>query len=81
MLLAINVNKLTRSDTQVEPMEWEIKEFRRLAKRTDIFELLSQSLAPSIFNTTNMKFIKKAVLMQLLGGMERNLDNGAHIRG
>jgi DNA replication licensing factor MCM3 len=56
----------------------DIRTINQLAKRKNIFELLSQSLAPSIFGHDQ---IKKAVLLLLLGGAEKNLPNGTHIRG
>lgn len=56
----------------------DIRQINKLSKRKDIFSLLSSSLAPSIYGH---KFIKEAVLLLLLGGAEKNLANGTHIRG
>ncbi|KAK6507513.1 MCM DNA helicase complex subunit [Arthrobotrys musiformis] len=56
----------------------DIRNFNALAKKKNVFELLSQSLAPSIYGHD---YIKKAVLLMLLGGMEKNLENGTHLRG
>lgn len=56
----------------------DIREINKISKRKNVFELLSQSLAPSIYGHDH---IKKAILLMLLGGMEKNLDNGTHLRG
>ncbi|KAI9316285.1 MCM2/3/5 family-domain-containing protein [Dichotomocladium elegans] len=56
----------------------DIRNIVQLAKKKNVFEILSQSLAPSIWGH---EYIKKAVLMLLLGGVEKNLENGTHIRG
>ncbi|CCH59061.1 hypothetical protein TBLA_0B02190 [Henningerozyma blattae CBS 6284] len=56
----------------------DIRNINKLAKRKDIFDILAQSLAPSIYGHEH---IKMAVLLMLLGGVEKNLDNGSHLRG
>ncbi|KAF3937431.1 hypothetical protein ABW19_dt0208436 [Dactylella cylindrospora] len=56
----------------------DVRNFNAIAKKKNVFELLSQSLAPSIYGHD---YIKKAVLLMLLGGMEKNLENGTHLRG
>ncbi|OAQ71168.1 DNA replication licensing factor mcm3 [Pochonia chlamydosporia 170] len=56
----------------------DIRNINKVAKKRNLLELLSQSLAPSIYGHDH---IKKAILLMLLGGMEKNLENGTHLRG
>lgn len=56
----------------------DLRNINKVAKSRNLFELLSQSLAPSIYGHD---YIKKAILLMLLGGMEKNLENGTHLRG
>jgi DNA replication licensing factor MCM3 len=56
----------------------DIRNINKVAKKRNLFDLLSQSLAPSIYGHA---YIKKAILLMLLGGMEKNLENGTHLRG
>ncbi|THH29729.1 hypothetical protein EUX98_g4455 [Antrodiella citrinella] len=82
LILANNINllssKIGAGIAQTPLTDSDIRMINQLAKRDDIFALLSQSLAPSIFGH---EYIKKAVVLMLLGGAEKNLPNGTHIRG
>jgi len=82
LILANNVMMISSKSgggiAQVAITDTDIRNINKIAKKKNIFELLSQSLAPSIYGHDH---IKKAILLMLLGGMEKNLDNGTHLRG
>ena len=82
LILANNVIMLSSKSgggIAVAPItDSDIRNINKIAKKKNVFELLSQSLAPSIYGHDH---IKKAILLMLLGGMEKNLDNGTHLRG
>ncbi|KAM9904160.1 hypothetical protein OXX79_002922 [Metschnikowia pulcherrima] len=56
----------------------DVRNINKMAKERRIFDSLAHSLAPSIYG---FDYIKKAVLLLLFGGLEKNLDNGTHLRG
>ena len=82
LILANNVIALSSKAgggiAQATITDTDIREINKISRRKNVFELLSQSLAPSIYGHDH---IKKAILLMLLGGMEKNLDNGTHLRG
>ena len=82
MIIANNVILLSSKSgggiAQATITDTDIRNINKLAKNRRIFDQLSQSLAPSIYGHDH---IKKAILLMLLGGIEKNLDNGTHLRG
>jgi DNA replication licensing factor MCM3 len=56
----------------------DVRNIRNLGKRSDILDILGRSICPSIHGHN---VIKKALALQLLGGCEKNLQNGTHLRG
>ncbi|KAI4137692.1 MAG: hypothetical protein LQ341_005027 [Variospora aurantia] len=82
LILANNVMLLSSKSgggiAQATITDTDIRNINKIAKKKNVFELLSQSLAPSIYGHDH---IKKAILLMLLGGMEKNLENGTHLRG
>jgi DNA replication licensing factor MCM3 len=82
LVLANNIIQLSSKSgggiAQATITDTDIRNINKIAKHKKVFDLLSQSLAPSIYGHD---YIKKAILLMLLGGMEKNLDNGTHLRG
>lgn len=82
VLLANNIIQLSTKSgggiAQATITDTDIRNINKVAKKKNVFDLLSQSLAPSIYGHDH---IKKAILLMLLGGVEKNLDNGTHLRG
>lgn len=82
VILANNILHLSSKSgggvAQATITDTDIRNINKLSKKKKVFDLLSQSLAPSIYGH---EYIKKAILLLLLGGMEKNLDNGTHLRG
>lgn len=82
LILANNVMMLSSKSgggiAQAAITDTDIRNINKVSKKKNVFELLSQSLAPSIYGHDH---IKKAILLMLLGGMEKNLENGTHLRG
>merc|ERR1712100_437532 len=56
----------------------DIREIRKISRRPDMLEILTRSFAPSICGHANPK---AGMLLQMIGGTEKNLANGTHLRG
>jgi DNA replication licensing factor MCM5 len=58
--------------------EEEEQEFLEMSRRPDLFNLMADCIAPSIYGNRN---IKKAILCLLLGGSKKILPDGMKLRG
>eukprot|EP00929_Paragymnodinium_shiwhaense_P030365 TRINITY_DN1722_c0_g1_i1.p1 TRINITY_DN1722_c0_g1~~TRINITY_DN1722_c0_g1_i1.p1 ORF type:complete len:798 (+),score=259.35 TRINITY_DN1722_c0_g1_i1:98-2491(+) len=56
----------------------DVTNIKAIAEREDAFQLLARSFAPSICGHEK---VKAGLLLQLIGGTEKNLANGTHLRG
>ena len=63
---------------QFTPAEEEA--FAQLARRRDVYEILSRSVAPSISGSYTID-IKKALVCMLMGGTRKRLPDGLRLRG
>lgn len=78
MLIATGVKSLLADKQKPSLSEQDLKNIKKLAKDKDVFNILGESVAPSIEGHLN---VKKSILLQLLGGAEKILSNGTHLRG
>jgi len=78
VVLVNNITALNRDVANLVFDSRDVHEIRTLSKRNDILDVLARSIAPSIHGHD---VIKKALVLQLLSGVERNLENGTHLRG
>ncbi|KZV58263.1 hypothetical protein F511_01114 [Dorcoceras hygrometricum] len=78
VLIANNVSLLNKMSHNLQYSSDDMKNIRKISERDDAFDLIANSLAPSIYGHS---WIKKAVILLMLGGNEKNLKNGTHLRG
>ena len=79
-LVATGVESLNAEKEKPNMSETDLREIKKFAKKKpeELFNMLGESIAPSIEGHLN---VKKAILLQLLGGREKILSNGTHLRG
>ena len=77
----LRIHSLERQNVPLEEIlitEDEELEIKELASRSDIYDLFSRSIAPSIFG---MARVKESLMLQLFGGVARLNPDGTRNRG
>jgi len=77
-LEAIHLEETAREFEEVEISPEEEEEIKKLASRDEVYDLLIQSIAPHIYGHEVMK---ESIVLQLFGGVKKNLPNDQHVRG
>lgn len=77
-IVATGVRSLLAEKEKPTMSDQDIKNIKKLAADSNLFNILGASMAPSIEGNL---CVKKSLLLQLLGGAEKVLDNGTHLRG
>jgi DNA replication licensing factor MCM3 len=78
ILIATSVISMSKDLEEPKFSGEDIRAIREISKRKDFFELLGTSFSPSIHGHDK---VKKGLILQLIGGVEKNLENGTHLRG
>ncbi len=77
-IVATGINSLIAEKSKPNLSEQDIRNIRKISSEQNVFDLLSRSIAPTIEGKLE---VKKGLLLQLLGGSEKVLPNGTHLRG
>lgn len=77
----LRIHSLERQNIPLEEIiitEEEEVEIREIARQDNVYDILTNSIAPSIFGMT---YIKKSLMLQLFGGVARLNHDGTRNRG
>lgn len=78
VVLVNSISNLSHGKNDVTFGPSDLSNIKTLGKQSNILDILARSLSPSIHGHD---VIKKALVLQLLSGVEKNLPNGTHLRG
>jgi len=78
VVIVNHIQVLGRDTTNLVFSPDDIRNIRQLSQSKEILKVLGRSLAPGIYGH---EVIKRALILQLLGGCERNLKSGTKLRG
>lgn len=78
VIVATGVQNIQADKEKPLMNEQDIRNIKKISKEENLFDILGSSIAPSIEGQLH---VKKGILLQLMGGTEKNLENGTHLRG
>jgi DNA replication licensing factor MCM3 len=78
VLVATGVSNILMEREKPVMSEQDIKNIKKISKEEKLFDILGSSIGSTIEG--HLK-VKKAILLMLLGGAEKNLETGTHLRG
>jgi len=67
--------------TEIKITDEEQEQILAISQREDLLRLMQNSIAPSIFSTGVMNFVKRSLALQLFGGVSRKNPDGTRTRG
>jgi replicative DNA helicase Mcm len=67
--------------TEIKITDEEQEQILAISQREDLLRLMQNSIAPSIFSTGVMNFVKRSLALQLFGGVSRKNSDGTRTRG
>mgnify|MGYP000861073907 FL=1 len=78
VIIGVALRRLATEVIQTTMTAMDLSNIKKIAQRRNLLDSISNSIAPSI---CGHEWVKKGLLLQLVGGVEKNLQNGTHIRG
>ncbi|MFH1013289.1 MAG: minichromosome maintenance protein MCM [Thermoplasmatota archaeon] len=75
---AVSVENQQMAFEEVDISEDDEQEILRMSKDPEIYDKMRQSMAPTIYG---MEVEKEALVMQLFGGLSKQMPDGSYIRG
>ena len=77
-LYSHGIDERIGEDEEVEPSAKELIQINELSQQEDIVERIRDSISPTIYG---MEWIKRALVLQQFGGVDKELPDGTRIRG
>ncbi len=66
---------------EIEISEEDQEMILEISRRSDLLELMTNSIAPSIFGAGRLQMVKRSLAMQLFGGVSRKYPDSTRARG